>query len=77
MRVYPPSDVSGFLSGFRYPKNKPDTDLAFVISGLDPVCRVCRVHLGGERPREIGNFGMQGRLAHNTLIRLDLNNARD
>jgi hypothetical protein len=77
MRACPISDVSGFVSGFWLSKSKPDKRLPSAIKQLYINCRVCRVYLGGETSREITNSGVPGRLAHNALIRLDLNDVAD
>jgi hypothetical protein len=39
----------GFIVGFL---EEPDKHLPSTINQVDPICRVCRVLLGGESPRE-------------------------
>jgi hypothetical protein len=39
----------GFFVGFF---ELPDINLSFGMNGLSPICRVCRVYMTGESPRE-------------------------
>lgn len=65
------------VSGFDRLKPEPDMSSAFAIILLAVKCRVCRVIKGGDTAQEIAESARHGRLDHNTLIRLDLNDVRD